>query len=261
MSLSPLFFWAAGFMAIALLGLFLSAKTIKIDLAKNGELIVALLAILGTLVSVLLGMLVSSADEQYRSLEECVSSEATSISEVFRIARGLPDAPKKAIQDQCITYCEKVISDDWPAMKNGEMSPAVTDIFINISDVIMKFRPANDGEAAVQGALLSTTNELGQSRGVRVVASRSTWTWRLLPLIITCAVVVLICSYLYVGKGSALLHSVLVGLVAITLGTNIGVIFLMTRPFSSEWTIQPDIFAVRAKIMRQYKDRPAFKSL
>jgi hypothetical protein len=259
MSLSPLFFWAAGFLAVALLGLFLSAKTIKIDLTQNGELIVALLAILGTLVSVLLGMLVSSADEQYRSLEECVSREATSISEVFRIARGLPDAQKKAIQDQCITYCEKVISDDWPAMKNGEMSPAVTDIFINISDVIMKFRPANDGEAAVQGALLSTTNELGQSRAVRVVASRSTWTWRLLPLIITCAVVVLICSYLYVGKGSALLHSVLVGLVAITLGTNIGVIFLMTRPFSSEWTIQPDTFGIRAKIMRQYKDRPALK--
>ncbi|MBP9089568.1 DUF4239 domain-containing protein [bacterium] len=259
MSLSPLFFWAAGFMAIALVGLFLSAKTIKIDLAKNGELIVALLAILGTLVSVLLGMLVSSADEQYRSLEVCVSGEATNINEVFRLARGLPDAPKKAIQEQCITYCEKVVSDDWPAMKNGEMSPVVTDVFINISDVILAIKPANDGEAAVQGALISATTDLGQSRGVRVIASRSTWTWRLLPLIITCAVVVLICSYLYVGKGSALLHSVLVGLVAITLGTNIGVIFLMTRPFSSEWAIQPDIFAMRAKMMRQYKDRPALK--
>ncbi len=259
MSLSPLFYWAAGFMAIALVGLFLSAKTIKIDLAQNGELIVALLAILGTLVSVLLGMLVSSADEQYRALEQSVSGEATSISEVFRIARGLPEAQKRALQEQCIAYCDKVVSEDWPAMRNGEMSPAVTDVFINISDTILQFRPANDGEATVQGALLSTTNELGQSRGVRIVASRSTWTWRLLPLIITCAVVVLICSYLYVGKGSPLLHSVLVGLVAITLGTNIGVIFLMTRPFSSEWTIQPDTFAIRAKIMRQYLNRPAVK--
>jgi hypothetical protein len=259
MSLSPLFFWAAGFLAVALVGLFLSAKTIKIDLTQNGELIVALLAILGTLVSVLLGMLVSSADEQYRSLEESVSREATSISEVFRLSRGLPKTQGKTIQQFCIDYCDKAVSEDWPAMRQGEMSEAVTDVFINISDSILEFRPTNDGEAAVQGALLSATNDLGQSRGVRVVASRSTWTWRLLPLIITCAVVVLICSYLYVGKGSALLHAVLVGLVAITLGTNIGVIFLMTRPFSSEWTIQPDSFAMRAKIMRQYKDRPALK--
>jgi len=42
-------------------------------------------------------------------------------------------------------------------------------------------------------------------------------------------------------------------LVAITLGTNIGVIVMMTRPFSSEWAIQSEGFAERVKIMRQYK--------
>ena len=51
-----------------------------------------------------------------------------------------------------------------------------------------------------------------------------------------------------------MLHSVLVGLVAITLGTNIGVIFLMTRPFSSEWTIQPEGFELHVKVMKQYRD-------
>jgi hypothetical protein len=64
------------------------------------------------------------------------------------------------------------------------------------------------------------------------------------------------CSYLYVGKGSALVHSVLVGLAAITLGTNIGVIFLMTRPFSSEWTIAPEGFEINARALRQFKANP-----
>jgi hypothetical protein len=238
---------------ISLAGLFFSSKAIKIDLDENGELVVAMLTILGTLVSVLLGLLVSSADEQYRSLEDCVNSEATSVNQVFRLARGLPAPIAYVVQDRCIDYCDKVISSDWPAMKNGEMSADVTQVYTELSDAIVQFRPANDGESTVQGAIIDATNELGQDRGTRIVASQSSWTRRLLPLILTCAIVVLACSYLYANKGSALLHYVLVGLVAVTLGINIGVIVLMTRPFSSEWAIQPEGFKLRVEIMRQFR--------
>lgn len=267
MSISPLVFWAAGFVIIALFGLFISAKTIKVDLEKNGDLIVAMLTILGTLVSVLLGLLVSSADEQYRSMETCVSSEARGVNEVFRLARGLPPPTALILQERCIDYCDKVVADNSQAMRHGEMSAVVTRVYSSISDAVVQFRPANDGETNVQAALLTATSEVGQDRGLRIVACQSTWARRLLPLIFTCAIVVLACSYLYVGKGSAVLHSVLVGLVAMTLGTNIGVIYLMTRPFSSQWAVQPEVFEQHAKIMRQYMikvtpgahDQPASK--
>jgi hypothetical protein len=255
MTLSPLFFWAAGFLIVALAGLFISAKIIKIDIEKNGELIVAMLTILGTLVSVLLGLLVSSADEQYRALEESVNNEATCINEVFRLSCGVPPATARILQDGCIDYCDKVIKEEWPAMSRGEMSMAVNEVFTELSDTIVRFHPSNDGEAAVQGSLLSGISEVGHNRGTRIVASRGTWTVRLLPLIMTCAIVVLACSYLYVAKGSMLLHSVLVGLVAITLGTNVGVIFLMTRPFASEWAIQPESFELRSNLMKEYRKR------
>jgi hypothetical protein len=253
MSLSPLVYWALGFLVISLAGLFVSAKTIKIDLDKNGELIIAMLTILGTLVSVLLGLLVSSADEQYRSMEACVNSEATNLNQVFRLSRGLPLATTNVLQDRCIDYCDKVLSDEWPSMRRGETSPAVTKAYTQMSDAIAQFHPVNEGEATLQSALLSATSDIGQNRALRVVACRSSWTRRLLPLILTCAIVVLSCSYLYVGKGRMLLHAVLVGLVAITLGTNIGVIFLMTRPFSSEWAIQPEGFELSGRIMREYR--------
>ncbi len=253
MSLSPLFYWALGFLVISLLGLFVSTKTIKIDLDKNGDLIIAMLTILGTLVSVLLGLLVSSADDQYRSMEQCVNAEAISINEVFRLSRGLPQATTFDLQNTCIAYVDKVLSEEWPSMKNGQSSPKVTEEFARMSDSIVKFRPSNDGEAAIQNSLLSATSQIGQNRGLRIVASRSSWTRRLLPLILTCAIVVMACCYLYAGKVSSVLHAVLVGLVAITLGTNIGVIFLMTRPFSSEWAIQPEGFELGAKVMREFR--------
>ncbi len=137
-------------------------------------------------------------------------------------------------------------------MKVGKTSETVTRTYAHLSDEIVRFRPSNDGETTVQNSVLSALSQVGQNRGLRIVASRSTWTHRLLPLIFTCAVVVLACSYLYAGRVSVILHSFLVGLVAITLGTNIGVIFLMTRPFSSEWTIQPEGFALHVEVMKQY---------
>jgi hypothetical protein len=224
---------------------------VRIDLEKNGEFIKAMLAILATLVSVLLGLLVSSADDQYRSLEVSVNSEATCIGEIFRLARGLPPAAAHVLQDLCIDYCDKVVSDEWPAMKRGQMSDSVNQVFENISDAIVQFHPVSVEQESLQSTLLSASSAIGQNRALRIVASRSSWTRRLFPLILTCAVVVLVSSYLYVGRGSWLLHSVLVALVAITLGTNIGVISLMTRPFSSEWTIQPEGFILRSEAMRR----------
>jgi hypothetical protein len=249
MSLSPLVYWALGFLAVALAGLFISSKTLKIDLDKNGELIIAMLTILGTLVSILLGLLVSSADDQYRTMEACVNTEATSVNEVFRLSRGLPKEAAYAVQDKCIEYCKMVVNTDWPSMRKGEPGIEVTREFANLNDVIVGFHPRSEGEVALQNSMLTALSSVGQNRGLRIVACRSTWTQRLLPLILTCAIVVLSCSYLYVGRGSPLLHAVLTGLVAITLGTNVGVIFLMTRPFTSEWTIQPEGFELSLKLM------------
>ncbi len=257
MSLSPLVYWAVAFVIFSLLGLFISAKTIKIDLKENGELIIAMLTILGTLVSVLLGLLVSSANDQYRSLEECVNRESTNVNQVFRLARGLPQPTASIVQNQCIEYCDKVLGEEWPAMKRGEMSEPVSKILARLSDEVVQFHPSNDGESNIQSAIITAATEVGNDRGVRIVASRSSWTHRMLPLIFTCAIVVLACSYLYAGKGSFRLHAVLVSLVAITLGTNIGVIFLMTRPFSSEWAIQPEGFELHLKTMKEFTNFPA----
>jgi hypothetical protein len=249
--ISPLVFWAAAFLLISLVGLFVASKLIKMDLEKNGELIIAMLTILGTLVSVLLGLLVSSADGQYRSLEACVQTEATSVNQVFGLSRGLPPPIAHDLQDRCVEYCEKVVSDEWPSMRHGQISQAVNQVFSGLSRAIVDFNPSNNGEVNIHAALISAASSIEQNRESRLVASRSSWTRRLLPLILTCAIVVLACSYLYVGRGNFALHAVLVGLVAVTLGTNIGVIFLMTRPFSSEWTIQPEGFELQARVMRQ----------
>jgi len=257
LNVSAITLWGAGSVILALLGLFVAKKTIKpIDLDLNGDLLLAMVTIVGTLVSVLLGLLVSSSVDQYRFMESSVDAEAASIGAVFRLARGTPDKTRTVLQSLCIDYCDQVVSDEWPAMKQGHMSNRVSAIYAKLNDAIVTFRPADAGEAIVEQALVTATSKLGEHRRERIVAMNSTWTIRLLPLLLMCVVIVLLISYMYLRTGKSVLHAVLVSFVAIALGTNVGIIFLMSRPFTSDWSIEPEGFAVNAQMMRECKDTP-----
>jgi len=48
------------------------------------------------------------------------------------------------------------------------------------------------------------------------------------------------------------LHSFLICFVATALGANLGLIFMLSHPFSGDWTIQPKGFQINAQLIRQY---------
>lgn len=258
LNVSAIFFWGAGSASIALLGLWVSKKAIKpIDLDKYGDLMLATVTIVGTLVSILLGLLVSESVGQYRALQSSVGAEANCIGDVFRLSRGLPGPAGDQLRALCIDYCEQVINDDWPAMRQGKASNIVSATYLNLSDTIVTFRPNNSGEATVQQALVAAASRAAEHRHERIAVEETTWTKRLLPILIMCAAIVLAFSYLYVRSGNILLHAVLVSLVAVVLGTNIGVIFLMGRAFASPWSIQPEPFESIVQYIKESKNRPS----
>jgi hypothetical protein len=83
-----LLLWIAGSVACAVLGLFTFEKIRpKYVMSENSEFLVSSVAIVGTLVSVLLGLLISTAADQYKDMEACVDSEATAVGEMFRLSR------------------------------------------------------------------------------------------------------------------------------------------------------------------------------
>ena len=254
--MSEILFWGGGSVAFTLLGLFICRKFFKpIDVHGHAELLIAIVTIVGTLVSVLLGLLVSSAVDQYHSLESSIDSEATSVADIYRISRGMPEKFAQAMQPLCIDYCELTVKDEWPAMKHGELSPAVTKVYSRINDQIVGFRPENQAEASLQQSLLKAATDLGHSRRERIVAVTSTWIDRMLPILSICAFIVLAISYLHVGPQTTAVHRVLLSFVAMALGSNIGLIYTMSKPFASDWTMAPDQFELNAKYMRAFQNK------
>ncbi len=250
-----IYLWSGGAALLAFAGMLIAHKFVKpIDLHEHQAVLDATLNIVGTLVSILLGLLVAASLNNYQTLEASVDAEATSVAEVCRLSYGLPNDKRKEILQTCLAYCDQVVSDEWPAMSESHLSELVSATYLKALRVVITFKPSDNGETNIQNALITAMQNWGDYRRQRILWLNKGWDRNLMPVLIMCSLIVLIFAYLYVKRGSILLHSFLICFVATALGANLGLIFILSHPFSSDWRIQPHGFELTAQAVRKYTD-------
>ena len=148
-----------------------------------------------------------------------------------------------------------MVNDEWPKMEEGETSKEVFFTYVKLVTTVSNFQPSNDGESNLHQALISAIQEVGDCRRKRMLALHSTWTRQLMPMLITCSIIVLAFAYLYVRRG-AVLHAVLICFVAIALGGNLGLVFVLSNPFAGDWKILPVSFQFNNKLLEEFKTDP-----
>ncbi|MFA6558809.1 MAG: hypothetical protein WCT03_20470, partial [Candidatus Obscuribacterales bacterium] len=206
-----------------------------------------------TLVSLILGLLVASALEQYQNLERAVDSEAAAVSEVYRFSRGLQEPTRGQIQGLCERYCQLVISDEWPALAEGKVSPAVFETFCLLNDEVVLIHPTHDGESNLQASMLESLDTVGAGRRERLLTLNNTREHLLGPILLIGAVIVLAFTFFYV-KNNSIFHSIVITFVAIALGGNLALIYVLSKPFEGEWKIQPRAFALNLKARQMLRE-------
>ncbi len=255
------FAFSAGAAIIAVVGFLIVNRLVKpIDLEGHQQFLDAMLNIVGTLVSILLGLLVAAALDHYQALEGSVDSEASSVAEIFRLTSGLPADTQEALRKLLLNYSSEVVDDEWPAMANGQVSNKVVLTYFKMVVEIANFRPSNDGESNLHSALISSVQQIGDSRRQRILVLHSNWTRQLMPLLLMCSAIVLAFAYLYVRRG-AVLHGVLICFVAITLGGNLGLVFLLSNPFAGDWKIEPRGFELNNQLFKRLLVDPDLQKL
>lgn len=221
-------------------------------MAQHQPFLDATLTIVGTLVSILLGLLVANSVDYYESMQSTADNEAASVADVVRLACGLSKSDKVSITNLCIEYNQEVQYSEWKAMQTGQMSTKAGALYIAINNAVVNLMPTNNKENNVQNALISAVQQLGDYRHTRLNALRSTWCYRILPVIVMCSIIVLAYTYLYTRRDKTLMHAVVISFVAISLGANIAMILLLRNPFSTDWKIQPTGFHFNEELMQKY---------
>jgi len=240
-----------GSAVLAMIGFVAVRKLSKpINLEEHQTFLDAMCNIVGTLVSILLGLLVASALDTYQGLEQTVDQEANCASEIFRLSRGLPEPTHDTVQGYCHRYCQDVVDKEWPEMAKGKIDMDVFITYAKLTETIVKFKPHDDGESNIQASLLQSVQSMGDCRRTRILALNNSRNQILLPLLLICAVTIMLFTYLYVRHVSGL-QALLIACVATVLGGNISLVYLLSRPFEGDWKLKPRGFELNLRTLHE----------
>lgn len=244
---------------VAIIGLIVVRKTVKTKLLRHHHGVSeAMLGVVGTLFSVLLGFMVAGAMDRYHDARQVAENEANDLADVFRLSKGLSNPHRVRIRNLCRQYAIVMLEKEWKLMENAEISSEAYDIYINLWEAAESIKPLDDRESNIHQQLLQSMTEMGESRRARVVASQTQPPWALWVVVICGAGIIIGFTYFFATQW-AVMHAVMTSLVAVSLGLNIWLLSVYSYPFSGEMGIQPRMFELlRYKSFAQPDDPPKY---
>jgi hypothetical protein len=197
---------------------------------------------LGAMFGVIVGFSAFLALNQYHAAQQTVQSEASNIEEIYHLAQPLPEPKQEQIQGLAVSYARVVVDEGWPAMREGRWSPHDDALAEELRRSIQDgYKTSTGANQQFFGEELDVIDELDEDRDARLIAVRTG-----LPTILRVALVVLgttIIGFSFlVGMESHRLHLLTVGSLAAGIALVLFTIFVLDRPFGTDFGVKPQPF-------------------
>ena len=230
------------FVSIALLGQYIVNRTVKIDiLEKHHSAGEAMMGVVGTLFSVLLGFMVASAMGRYQDAQMYAQVEASNVASVFRIARGLSDIDRPRIRQLCRDYVNDVVDSEWPNMAQGVKINHGWETYQKLWESVVSVVPENDRQSNLQQGLVASMTALGEQRRARILLSETQTPIALWLVIASGAMITVAFTYIFASQFPRV-QGFMTTLVAAAMALNIWLLSAYSYPFTGELAIKPSMF-------------------
>lgn len=245
---------------ICVAGLFLVKHLFKPKGAEHHAVVEPLLAVVGTLFSVLLGFLVVGTMNTYEDARSKVNLEAQYLADVFRFAKGLDSAPRVKLRNTCREYSKVVCNEEWPEMERKFDCPHAWQLYYDLWDQSLSITPKDQRESNIHQALLTSMQGLGEARRSRIAILNRTITPVLWLVTISGCLIIILFTYFFVIESMAL-HAVMTALVAVSLYLIVFLLTLYDNPFSGYLKLSPVPFEVNSKLFEIPDDQVKYLEL
>jgi len=216
----------------------------------------ALLAIVGTLYAVLLGLIVVDAMIRFDKACDCVQMESNSLADIFLLADGLPEPYRNNIQDSCRTYAKQVVELEWPRMERAQMSVEARMTALSLAQSLRGFEPVTEAHKIIYPSLLEQIRQLWDRRRDRAGSAEygiPVVEW--VALVVGAAVTLFLGSLLHVSNRR--LKLVVTAMTALVIALNLYLICLFGYPFAGELSVSDRPFRVDIAIFDGVYDHMA----
>jgi hypothetical protein len=245
------------FVALVLVGQLLVNRTVKKDvLDEHRSSAEAMMGVVGTLFSVLIGFMVAGAMGRYQEAQMCAQLEASNVGSLFRVARGLSDTDRPRIRKLCRQYIDEVIDNEWPLMERREKINHGWDTYQELWESVVAAVPENDRQNNLHQAAITSMQSIGDQRRERIMLSQMlvpSAQWWILGF---GAVITVAFTYVFTSQFPRV-HALLTTLVSTSLALNIWLLAAYSSPFSGELKIKPSMFLLLKESVVLTPDTPS----
>ncbi|MBX9687182.1 MAG: DUF4239 domain-containing protein [Candidatus Obscuribacterales bacterium] len=219
---------------MALCGLFIVRKRIsRAALEACHEVGGYLLAVVGTLYAILLGLIVVNAQSNVDQARQLAIAEANTLSNIYHLSRPFAQPSKQAIRDSLYGYALAIENQDWSKVEEGKEKEATVPEYRRLWREVTSYVPQGQNEQQCYSTMLADMEQLSDARRHRMVAARcglSPVLW--MVLIVGGAMIVLFTYFFFVE--SLLAQTLMTSFVVIFLALNIYLIYLYQNPYRKE---------------------------
>jgi hypothetical protein len=243
-----------GCLLFTAIGLFLVRRFFhKIDFKQHHEVAGYLLAVIGTMYSVLLGLIVVNVQTKFDQARLMAETEANCCSDLYNLSRGLPQDARLSIRTPLRDYYVVVQNQNWEDVSEGSAVEGSIPAYQSMWRAIAEYQPVGNRETSCYQTILQTMKELSDARRFRVVARRrglSPIIWCV--LIVGAALTILFTFFFWVE--STVTQVALTIFVALFISLNMLLVKLFENPYRSELMIKHGAFGLKASVFASGKD-------
>lgn len=231
-----------GSTVLAVGGLFVVRKKFKGETQKAcHEVAGYLLAIIGSLYAILLGMIVVGSSAKVDQAAQKATVEANMLSNIAHMTQSFTPQFRQTILSCLYDYAVAAQGQDWSKVQDGQEKEATIPAYQRLWKEIAEFSPQGVKEVQAREHILSDMQELSDARRHRMIGARSTLSPVLWTVLIVGAVMIVLFTYFFFLE-NLLAQTVMTSFVVIFLSLNVYLVYLCQNPYRAEFAAKESGF-------------------
>ena len=212
----------------------------------------------GTLYSVVLGMMLVDASDDFSNARKCIEKESSALIKAYAISSEMPDGYRSKMVLSISEYTNYITTFEWNKMPHNEIREETRSMITKIWYSIKNVEPETEYQKALYPLLLQSYDDVLENRNGMMSYSNYTLTW-IEWFCLSAGGALMIVFTLFFSVRNKVAHAVMTGMVAFMVSINLYAVYILSNPYSGFMEIPTENLKVLSAYIKEAKDREARK--
>jgi hypothetical protein len=219
---------------IAVAGMFLVRKKISRQaLEACHEVGGIMLAIVGTLYAILVGLIVVNSQGRVDAASQMAVTESNMLSNIYHLSKTFKDPARRKIRETIHEYAVAVVKEDWSKVESDQEKEETIPAYRRLWAEITSYNPQEANEQQCYATMLNNMEDLSAARKFRTVASKNGLSPVLWTVLLAGGVGIVLFTYFFFVE-NMLAQTLMTAFVTIFISMNVYIIHLCQNPYRPE---------------------------